>query len=482
MTQKSRSLISLLVLAGISTGAGLFAYYGIHKKQEKEKAEKEKNELLFPHTDKSKITNLSVTAKGQATVLSLDDSKKWKITSPVSTSADTDTVNSLVEKLVSLKRKSMVEENASDLAPYGLNQPRIKIIASSGDKGGDKKELIFHAGNENQFDNSFYAALGNSKNVLQVEGGFQYALEKSLFDLRNKQVIPFEESQLKGLEVKIDQITYTLQKVDDHWEITSPLSDRAESSTVDKIVNSLRNLKASQYVTDSASPEDFVKYQLNSPRAKVTAVLTNDTKITVLASQAEENSTKKYYARLEEMPFIAEISESIFKDLAVSIADLLDKSVVRFERDEVSKVTFQFGSESVTLEQKPNKNSDSDWKIVAPITSTARKGKMDSILWSLSSLKGIRLVDETKSNLEKYGLQAPTRKITLFDRSGKKLDTLLLGQETGNDMYVMGSLSGKVFEVEKSSVSSFPVTRADLEEPVASNEPKSAATPKNEPK
>jgi len=40
MTQKIRSLLSMLVLAALAAGAGLYAYYGVHVKQEKEKTEK----------------------------------------------------------------------------------------------------------------------------------------------------------------------------------------------------------------------------------------------------------------------------------------------------------------------------------------------------------------------------------------------------------------------------------------------------------
>lgn len=109
MNQRTRSLATLAALLAVAGGAGLFAYYGVYQKQEKEKAAKETKEKVFADLDKAKLSQLTVTAKGQTTVLARSKQPEgWKLVSPVSTAADSSAVDSLLTKMSTLKQKSVV--------------------------------------------------------------------------------------------------------------------------------------------------------------------------------------------------------------------------------------------------------------------------------------------------------------------------------------------------------------------------------------
>lgn len=466
MNQKTRSLVTLLVLAAAAAGAGAYAYYGVQLKQEKEKTEKEKKEKLFPDLDKTKLTQLTVTAKGETTVLSFTRSpaEAWNLVSPVSALADKGAVEQVIDRLATLKSKSVVEEKSADLKKFGLERPALKVAA----KTEDGKEYVLRAGDENGFDSSIYVALGDSTDVLQAEGGLKYALEKTSFDLRDKRIAPFEDAEITGLDVTLDGARYSLAKREGKWAMTAPLADRADEQTVTRILGVLRGLRANRFVTDTASPDDLARHGLDRPKAEVVLTFAAGHRMTLTASEQEQDGKKTAYARRREATFIAEVPESIFKDLDVKAADLRDKTLLAFDKDQVAKATFALGADGLTLERKKPEGDagrSEDWAITAPTPGEARKWKMNSVLWGLSSMRAAGIAEDAATDLAKYGLDKPTKQIDLFDAAGKPLGAVAFGKEDGDKVYARNTAETRIFQVEKSRMGELPSSRSDLEEP-----------------
>ena len=464
MTQKIRSLLSMLVLAALAAGAGLYAYYGVHVKQEKEKTEKEKKEKLFPDLDKAKLAQVTVTAKGETTVLAHSkDPEAWNLVSPVNTLADKSTIESLVERLGSMKSKSVVEEKAADLAKYGLEKPAIKVVA----KSEDGKELVLRCGEENSFDNSVYVALGDSSDVLSAEGGFKPAVEKTTFDLRDKRLAPVEETELATLEVTAESGKYQLSRQDGQWKVLAPIADRADDQVVGKIVGALRNLRVTRFVTDTATAEDVTRHGLHKPKLEAVITLTSGVRMSLTYAQLDQDGKKTTYARRREATFIAEVPESILKDLDVPAVELRDKSLLTFDKDKVMKASFVLADGALTLERKKpegDAGKSEEWAITGPAAGEAKKWKMNSVLWGLSSLKATGIAEDNAADLARYGLDKPTKSVTLFDGEGKELGTVAFGKEEADKVFARNTAEARVFQVEKARMGELPSSRSDLEE------------------
>ncbi len=468
MTQRTRSLVNLLVLAALTAAAGLFAYYGVHQKQEKEKAAKELKAKLFPDLEKAKLTQLTVTAKGQTTVLAYTKQPEaWNLVSPVNALADKAVVDALVEKLVSLQSKAVVAEKCTELDKYGLGKPSMKLVA----KTEDGKEHVLRTGDENSFDNSMYAATADSTDVLQLEGGFKWALEKDTFDLRDKRVVPVGEGEVAGLEVTLDGVRWAVNKADGQWKVTTPYLDAADEQTVNRLVGAVRNLRALRFETDTASAEQVAAFGLATPRLDGVVTLTSGTKVGFSFSQAELGGSKKTFGRRREATFIAEVPESVFTDLTVKPADLRDKTLVAFEKNQVAKATFGIGTEAFTLERtkvEGDAGPGEDWTITAPTPGNVRKWKMSSVLWGLSSLKAKSIVEDQATDLAQYGLDKPTRTVVLFGQDGKELASVAFGKDNAEgNVFARNTATQRVLEIEKARMGELPASRADLEEPAA---------------
>jgi hypothetical protein len=463
MKQRTRSLITLVALLALTTGAGLFAYYGVEKKQEQEKTEKEKKEKLFPDFDKAKIAQVTVTAKNETTVLARTKPDGWTIITPLTAAADKGVVDSLVDKVGSLTQKSVVEQGSKDLARYGLAKPAVKVAL----KTEEGKELVLRAGDENGFDSSIYATTGDSSDVVQVAGGFKWALEKSTFDLRDKKILPFADTDATALEVTLDDARFTLAKREGKWHVSAPIADRADEQVVSRMLGSLKNLAATSFVTDAAGPDAIAQYGLDKARLEVVVTLNGGVRLTLAATQKEVQGAKKSFARRHEGTFIAEIPEALFKDLDIKPADLRDKSLLSFDKDKVMRVTFHFDSATLTLERKKPETDGGradDWAITAPAAGEAKKWKMNSVLWGLSSMKAASIVDDPKTDLEQYGLKEPLRTVSLFDGEGKELGTVAFGKEEADKVFARNVADSRIFRVDRARLNELPASRADLEE------------------
>ncbi len=446
MNQKTRSLVTLLVLAGVGAGIGLYAWYGVHLAQEQEKEQKELSAKLFTF-DKKTVKRIVVTAKGQTSTVVPGEGEQWKLVSPVTTPADKSTVDALVERMTQLKSKSMVEEKAQDLAKYGLASPKLKVTLQL----EDGSELVFRAGDDNQFDNSVYVATADSSDVIQAEGNFKWALEKDAFDLRDKRVAPFEDADVTALKVRAGDRRYALKKVDGKWQLAT--GGAADETTVNRLLGTLRNLRATRFDTDTLGPADGERYGFQSPAA-VVELTANGKLLEVTFGRTEADGVSKFWARRADATFAAEINETAINDLKVSDFDLQDKTVLAFDDAQVHGLKLTAGGETFVVERVKNDEGKpgDDWTFQGG--GAVKKWKASSIVTALRNLKAAAFTEENATDLAKYGLASPAKSVTL-----------LVGQENGSNLYVKTAASNRVLEVEKTRLSELPASRADLAEP-----------------
>jgi len=456
MTQKSRAWVSLGVLLTLACGAGLLAWLAEEEREQQKALDEQQARLL--DVDTAKIQGLTVTAKGQTTVLAATKDR-WEVVSPVRAPADAQAVATLLEQLVELKRKTVVDDKGAQLAAYGLDKPSVKLSLRL--EGGAERTL--RLGTSNAFDGSFYASLGDSSEVLQVQGG-KWAIEKDTFDLRDKQLLRFEDTQVASLDVKLDGVRYSLRRQGGVWKMVSPVSATADANVVTRLLGNLRGLRALRFVTDLATPLDNETYGLVSPRLEATVTYEDQGGFTLLAGQAQIDGRKKAFARLRDRANIAEIQDLIFTDLDVEPSTLEDKTLLVVERDKVVELELRWGEDRTVLKRvsAPDGGVGDDWEVTSPKPGKTFRAKVQNLLSALSSLKGSRLVDPA-SERATSALAAPGRSIVLRGAGGVELGGLVIGTESGGFAVVRSTSSGKVFEVESNRLADLPSSSSEFD-------------------
>jgi len=491
VTQLQKNLVVLGALLAVASALGLYAYFGVMKTEERETQRKEASEKLFVSNAPAEkladggappapvFTSIVVKAKGDVTTVE-KRGNDWWVTSPLTARADKADVDLLIAQIQNAKVKATIEENPTDadLAKYGLDKPRFTVTAyaylpdSKGEGANDpsrRREINLYGGIENTFDGSVYLRRGNEKPVYTLDGTAKFAMDKGTFDLRDKEVLAIDEQSLKQIDFKSKANRYALERTDGKtWQLTSPKRGDADASAVTSMVSAFRTHRALAFLADSA--EERKRAGINSPAADVTFTAASGDKIRIRLAKTKSGNDEKAFALKEagQDSILAEVPVAAVALLDKSPLDLRDKSVLTFNRDEVARASFSPGGSAAEIVVEKLSGTDAgaaeEWRLIAPTGGPAKKWKLSSVLWSLTSLKATSIDEENPKDWSKYGISPSSRGVTLADKAGKILAKLQVGSEVkgkSNAIYVRGSRNA-VLEIDSSRLTDLPSKISDV--------------------
>src|ERR1051325_6977876 len=159
---KPKGLLVALALLAVLGGALWFS-----NRQEAKKASAKTSDtnpkILSVADDQIKEIRIE-KAGAPPVVLARNDAKKWQITAPKPLPADQDAAGQVASTLASLNSDKLIEENAADLAPYGLNNPSMNVTVLR--KDGKSDPLL--VGDETPTGSGAYVKLANDPRVFTL--------------------------------------------------------------------------------------------------------------------------------------------------------------------------------------------------------------------------------------------------------------------------------------------------------------------------
>jgi Domain of unknown function (DUF4340) len=486
--QTGKNLLLMGVVGLLAGGLGLYAWLGVAKPLAREEQQKLEDARLVslgpagqddrPDAGSAEIefSKITLQAKGETTVLEHRDGT-WRMVSPVAAAVDSFAVDALVSELRTGAVTRTIEENPTpeDLKRYGLDAPRILVTAMARRKGGgEEREIQLQGGAENPFDGSIYLRRKGDPRVYSAQGGVRWNLEKSAFDLRDKDVFAVPDKELRRVEVRGERNAWVLERGDgDAWRITQPISDSADARLVTSFLNELKGQRATAFRTDS--PEERARTGVGKPAAVVTFTPKQGEPIRLALGRISADAGQSVFALRTQgtESILAEVPPGVLTTLEKKPADLRDKSVLRFERDKVARIAIGQADKSRILVERVagDAGSSEEWKILEPKAGPARKFKLSSVLWMLESLQAKQIGEDRPKSWARYGTDAPEREVSLLDASGNVLARLAVGKKVPGQegmRYARGSRD-RVVEIDESRLAELPGSIEDLlDKPIAS--------------
>lgn len=476
MTRTQKSLVTSAVLVLAAGGLAAWVLLGVKAPAEREAQREEEAKKAFSF-EKNQVKRLSLAARGETTVVERDEGEGWRIVSPVSARADVVPVDAIVAKLSEFKGREAVADDHANLGEYGLDVPRIEAALTL----EDGAELRLKIGAENPFDQSIYFTKGGDDRVFLAEPGLTHPLDKSLFELRDKRLLP-GNPEVASFEVRTPTSYFTVEQDDGGWKLVAPMQDRADRQTVDEVLARLRSLQAKAFVEEEV-PSDAGKlrrYGLELPVVAVALTLGADAAPrTLFVGEVQTSGGKKAYAYFSDGGPLMEVDTGLADDLAKPLAELRDRMVASFDRDSVRRLEIETegGAPIVVRVGRDEPGLNGYQRDVFEIEGSARKPRMwklSGALQALAALKGVVIAAESAKDLGRYGLEKPRVVYAVFDEDGAELSRVLVGGSRGERVYVAKAGSRRVLEVEKDTVDDLPRALEDIVEPDSSA---SAAAP-----
>lgn len=333
----------------------------------------------------------------------------WHIVSPTPLAADQSAVSSMLGTFSSLNSQRVVEDKAGDLAPYGLNAPKLEVDLTRKDNRTQKLLL----GDDTPASNGMYARLDGDPRVFTIPSYDKTSIDKSANDLRDRRLLTVDVDKISQVDLvsKKQEIAFGRNK--DEWQIVKPKPQRADGSGVDDLVRELADAKM-----DLAGSDDQKKTA--SIFAAATPVAT--AKITAESGTQElqvRKSKDGYYAKSSVVEGIYKVPSTLGQQLAKNFEDFRNKKLFDLGSNDPDKIEFHDGSKTTFL----TKGGEDWWSGSAKKMDAAT---VDELLDKIRDLAASKFVDS--------GFSAGLLSLTVTSNGGKRVEKV--GISKAGDNYV----------------------------------------------
>ncbi len=414
--------------AAVIVTAGLFGYiYFVESKKNPKREESgsglTRREKVFTGLDKLKVKSLTLKKRGGEIVHAEKNADVWSLVSPQEVAADAGEIGTLLDALQNLETEEVLNENATDLGPFGLTEPKVSVSMVA---EGAPKPFEFDLGDSVPAGSGVFARVPGKPRLFTVSSTLENTLSKSAFDLRDRAVMKVKKDAIRSFEVfEKNKSAYRLARGaegEDDWKVASPLATRAARWSADSLLGLIENLRMESIVTEDAKPADLAKYGLGALARRVVLGLDGDK--TLALEVGKKTDAGKYYARDASSKLVAVIPTAVVDDLDKGLKNLRAGRLLDVATYEVTSLDVTAGGTTKTFTKTTTKGKDGidqvAWKATAP-TKDAPEEAASSAMIAIGGAEVSEFIDAPKP-LKTYGLDAPTLRVTLRFDGGKKED------------------------------------------------------------
>lgn len=437
-----------VILAGLG---GYLYLVEFPAKQQEEKQETAQKQLLpFPETA---ITGLSLTTTQGLIEIKLVEPGKWSIVTPLRTEADTREVQALIRALVTGTVTRTLEDQTTQLAPFGLDPPVTTITVTAG-----TQQETMSVGDSGPLSNTLYVLRGSDHRVLLTSLAPKDFVNKSLMTFRRKELLKFVQNDIERVRLTYpttEIVIYNMakDKPKPSWKIRYPIEAEADQNEVRSLMFRLEDLKALGII-DPGPERDSMAKTLTTPKVKVT-----------LHTAAGDQSVRLYQPDPQKGEAIAEtapdaplyrINPGLIKDLTKDLFNLQDKRLFGLDYTDVAMLSVKTRDHEYALI-----NQTGEWVLEDLPMEKVSQEIADLFVSRVANLPAEERVMKQSSPLAPYGLLSPAAEFVATAKDGKTSGKLTLGSQAGNLLFATGQRISGLFQVRPDLLTQIP-SKAEL--------------------
>ncbi|HYK64306.1 MAG TPA: DUF4340 domain-containing protein [Patescibacteria group bacterium] len=380
----------------------------------------EKQKLIDVKQDD--IAKIELKYADRDIVLERDKGKPWKLMKPIGADADQSQANNLAHAIADGELVKTVDDKPADLAPFGLKPPITTVTLTTFDK---KTLPSIEVGKSTPIGFNTYVRLSNSPAVLLTAGAFSSGMNKTVNDLRVRDLMAFKTDDVQKLIITHDNgQSFEIDRDGENWKVVKPASYAADDTAVREALSTLVNARATDFVNDA--PASVTQYGLEKPHLTATVILKNGEQQSLLFGfkQNGEGKSGIYVRRGERAPVYA-VAEYVMSSLDKSALDFRNKTIAKIDPESVDTVKVKNSDGEFELKRAPG----GKWDLLSGgKTSEADVPVVERLLEQFRNLKGESIVADPMPSAQPFGLDNPAVEITLMGNDGKDLAAVKLAK------------------------------------------------------
>jgi hypothetical protein len=387
--------------------------------------------------DEAAITKLELKKKdAQPIVLTKSNSGTWQIVQPKPLHADQSTVTGTISTLSSLDSERLVEDKATNLKQYGLDQPSLE--ADITEKDNKTQKLLI--GDETPAGSAVYTMLAGDPRVFTMASYHKTSIDKNLNDLRDKRLLTVSADKVSRLELirKNQKIEFGRNK--DEWQILKPKPLRADSIQIGELVRKLA--EAHMDLSESDKNLERVASAFSRATPVASARVTDQSGMQELLIRKSKGT---YYAKSSAVEGAYKIDSSLGQAVDKGLDDFRNKKLFDFGFNDPNKVEMRSGSKAYFLSR-----GGADW------WSNGKKMDVASIQDFISKLRAL-----TAKKFVDSGFANPSINITVTSDDGKRVEKVSIAK-SGNSYIAKRENEPTLYQLDSSSVDPLEKSADDI--------------------
>jgi len=417
----------------------------------------------------------------------------WFLAAPLDWPANDFAIRRILNELQFLEHETSfpvadLTGNGQSLADYGLDHPRLEILATptpppAGSTTPPSPAFTLRLGASTAVGNRLYVLSPDGARVHVVPQSFGAAFgadPAALFaELRSDRLftIPVFEARALTLQSGAASVRTRLRRDQTRWAFEAPITTRAAKTPVELLINDLNALRVSRFLPTEPAPSPETT-GLAVPRLRLTLEGNSRRETLLLGLPAAPTipgaETIELHARLDDRPtpFTVAVPTAVLATLDQAQTDLRDRRVLAFDPARVTAITIAPPGDSgpgPLRIQKLDSNSGGTpaWRLSSAALPTPARADANLVAKLLGNLQLIEasaprpktspFVSDAPSRveLENLGFNRPERTVTLElaaaePSANAPLDTpstlvLELAQPGGSDNGLYARVTGQPF-------------------------------------
>ncbi|NOY77568.1 MAG: DUF4340 domain-containing protein [Calditrichaeota bacterium] len=287
----------------------------------------------------------------------------------------------------------------------------------------------------------------------EIKGGEERKKEKEAA----AELLPIKKDDVSEviLERPADHVRIHAKKTDDQWKIIEPIETEGDKFAIEGLINSVLNSKVNRVVAhDTSSLQDF---GLKPPEGIIILSTKSGQHDTIFVGS--KNPTGSFlFIRKNHQPEVELTSTSMSYEVKRNLFDFRDKTVLKFEKENVDKLDLKVPKGHYIVEK-----TGESWMITSPVRKKADKAEIGKLLNKVKNARVRKFVVEKAPSLAKYGLSHPKYVFTVFLKPNQSRKTLLIGKKEDKEtVYAKDDSRNPIMSIPKSVPDGLNVSLFDL--------------------
>lgn len=379
---------------------------------------RDKTILDFNPGDISKIE----IQRGKKILQLIRDGEKWELQSgSFVRKGDSLEIENLLNTIRQAKVMAFVEENPKDLKEYGLNNPSF-ILTLTTNAGEPAQSLLIGFLKEKKH---YLAKTNQAENVIGLDQSIIDLLSQKALYFLDKTLLAFNEDEATELRFhsRDGEILISRDESGDPWKIEKPIQAPTDPAVVAAVLSEIKNIKFIDIVKNPAAGSNL--QGLTPPRRKLTVVAGDNPPLSLQIGNRTLDG-KLFFIRKPEADTVYMVESKIIDNIFLSFQGLSKRERLDFKKENVIKIRVQAPNQTFEVYRKGE-----EWRLEKPEKSPVKQFSINKILEKLDELKFGPLIDTTVGP-KAAGLNPPNLTVTIFNKWGFEMATVLIGNPVKN--------------------------------------------------